>query len=175
MNNKSKIVYAGAVLALTLSLGACDPAAKTETEVSTKEDSTTSLKENTATEILEEDSATASTEMVTEGNTKRPKYLPADFPLPDDVEIETSHSRQTEGKKSVLLIIRTKEDMATITSMYTTYFEQRQLENAAETIDDKNIIIQGESPSNSEYWSMIGGILASMDGVIELTITWEEL
>ena len=173
--NKSTVIYGGMALALVLSLGGCDPAAKTETEAFDQEGITKKLEETTKTEVLEEDSATASTEMVTEGNAKRPKYLPADFPLPDDVEIETSHSQQSEGKKSVLLIIHTKEDMETITSMYTTYFEAQKLEDAAQTIDAKNIIIQGESPTNSEYWSMIGGSLASTEGVIELTITWQEL
>lgn len=173
---KLKLIYGGIVLALILPLGACDPVAKTETKISDQEDIAENVEETTQTEVSKkDDSASLTTENLIESKAELPKYLPTDFPLPDDAEIETSHSQQSEGKKSVLLIIHTKEDMETITSMYTTYFEAQKLEDAAQTIDAKNIIIQGESPTNSEYWSMIGGSLASTEGVIELTITWQEL
>lgn len=178
MRNTSALglIYKGVGLLLVLALAACDPVAKTETQVSDKDDNTENLEQNTETQVLKKENRdTSSTESITEGNTKLPKYLPEDFPLPDDVEIKMSNSGQNEGKKSVLLIIRTKESMETITSMYTNYFEQRKLEDSAQTIDDKNIIIQGESLTNSEYWSMIGGKVADTDGVIELIIKWEEL
>ncbi|MED1722971.1 hypothetical protein [Brevibacillus parabrevis] len=47
--------------------------------------------------------------------------------------------------------------------------------NDAQTIDDKNIIIQGQDQEKNTSWSMIGGTLSSQEGVIELTITWGEL
>ena len=154
--NKLKLIYSVMGLALALSLGGCDPAPETEV-------------------LIEQDNDTSASEMATEQNSKLPKDLPEDFPWPDDVEITMSISGQDKGKKYVLLMIRTKEDMGTITSMYTTYLEGRKLEDAAQTLDAKNIIIQGESPTNSEYWSIIGGTLASEEGVIKLTINWEEL
>lgn len=178
--SKSKLIYGGIAFSFALSLAACAP----ETEAVSQEDTTGNVElasekvdEKTAeVEVLEQqDSPNSSTETVTKANAKLPAYLPADFPVPDDVEITMSNSGQDEGKKSVLLIIRTKEDIDTVTSMYTTYLEGRKLEDAAQTLDAKNIIIQGESPTNSEYWSMIGGSLASEEGVVELTINWEEL
>lgn len=104
-----------------------------------------------------------------------PEYLPKDFPLPQDAEISTSHSSETDGKKSVLLIFSTKESMSTVTKLYKDYFNGLKLENAAQTIDDKNIIIQGEDAVNHHGWSMLGGLLAGQDGVVQLTVTWAEL
>ena len=173
---KLRVIYAGVAVALVLSLVACEPTTQTKIEASDKEDVTKNLETTTkAQDLKEENSDVSPTESATEKNVKLPKYLPTDFPLPDDVEITTSNSEQNEGKKSVLLIIRTKKDMETITSMYTTYHEGRKLEDASQTIDSKNIVIQGKSPTHSENWSLIGGNLASMDGVTELVITWEEL
>lgn len=179
--NRLKVTYSATALALVLALGACSPKVETEaeavTEAKTSEQEvvTGSLEENTETEVVEENSATASSEIVTKGNARLPKYLPADFPLPDDAEIETSRFEQNEGKKSVLLIMRTKEDMVTITSMYTTYIDTRNLEDATEITSADSITIRGESPTNSESWAIIGGSSDSMDGVIDLTIRWEEL
>ncbi|GIP58288.1 hypothetical protein MKX50_01530 [Paenibacillus sp. FSL W8-0186] len=106
---------------------------------------------------------------------QRPEYLPADFPLPDDVKISTSHSEIKDGKKSVLLIFSTEEDMATITKLYKDYFKSQNLDDSGQTIGDKNIIIQGDNPDKNESWSMIGGRLSSNEGVIELNVTWTEL
>lgn len=47
--------------------------------------------------------------------------------------------------------------------------------NDAQTIDDKNIIIQGQDQEKNTSWSMIGGPLGSQEGAIELTVTWGEL
>ncbi|MEK3745553.1 hypothetical protein NST23_23060 [Brevibacillus sp. FSL K6-0770] len=46
--------------------------------------------------------------------------------------------------------------------------------NDAQTIDDKNIIIQGQDQEKNTSWSMIDGPLSSQEGVIELTVTWGE-
>ncbi|WP_391574350.1 hypothetical protein [Cohnella sp.] len=108
-------------------------------------------------------------------NAKMPEYLPADFPLPKDAKINTSHSQLTEGKKSALLIFTTEESMATVTEMYTEYFKKQSLGDSVQTIDDKNIIIQGDNLDKKESWSLIGGALASLEGVVELTVTWSEL
>lgn len=178
MNNttRSKIFYGVTAFSLIFALSACSPVAENETATADKDVTTKNLDETPKTDILVKDeNATLSTDTVTQSDTELPKYLPADFPLPKDVEIVTSHSEQSEGKKSALLIIRTKEDMETIISRYKSYFQSRKLEEAAETIDDKNIIIEGESPTNSEYWSMIGGKLTNSEGVIELTISWTQL
>ncbi|GIP34871.1 hypothetical protein [Paenibacillus sp. J2TS4] len=52
-------------------------------------------------------------------------------------------------------------------------FDERN--DAAQTIDNKNIIIQGDRKMNKDSWSVIGGLLTNSDGVIELTVTWSEL
>ncbi|MBD2865695.1 hypothetical protein [Paenibacillus oceani] len=109
------------------------------------------------------------------GKENMPEYLPADFPLPKDAEIETSHSGINDGRKSALLVFTTKESMSSVTKLYKDYFKTQNLADAAQTIDDKNIIIQGENKTKKQSWSMIGGVLASKDGVIELTVTWSEL
>ncbi|WP_019640287.1 hypothetical protein [Paenibacillus fonticola] len=123
----------------------------------------------------------ATAEVQTEENSnekadeKRPEYLPADFPIPDDAKISTSQSDITDGKKSALLIFSTEEDMETITKLYKDYFNKQNLDDSAQTIDDKNIIIRGDNPEKKESWSMIGGLLSSSEGVIELNVTWTEL
>ena len=106
---------------------------------------------------------------------KRPEYLPADFPLPADAQISTSHSGLADGKKSALLIFTTKESMSAVTEMYTEYFKKQNLDESAQTIDDKNIIIQGDNLDKNESWSLIGGALASSEGVVELNVTSAEL
>ncbi|GAA0135118.1 hypothetical protein YSY43_19580 [Paenibacillus sp. YSY-4.3] len=65
--------------------------------------------------------------------------------------------------------------MVTITKLYKEYFKTQNLDDSGQTIDDKNIIIQGDNPDKNESWSMIGGRLSSSEGVIELNVTWTEL
>lgn len=105
----------------------------------------------------------------------RPEYLPADFPLPDDAKISTSHSEINDGKKSALLIFSTEEDMATITKLYKDYFKTQNLDDSGQTLDEKNIVIQGDNPEKNEGWSVIGGLLSTQEGIIELNVTWTEL
>lgn len=178
--SKLKWIYGGIALMLVITLGACNSVVKTGTEASEKGKLTEDLEENPVTgDSIEENTDISSKEDSTEEKMVSPldlpKYLPADFPLPDDAEILLSNSEENDGKKYVFLTVRSKQNMDAITSLYTTYFEKRKLEDDAQTIDDKNIIIQGESPTYSEYWSLIGGLLTDSDGVIELVITWEEL
>lgn len=101
--------------------------------------------------------------------------LPQDFPLPEDAKLGTTHSETKDGKKSVMLIFTTKEDMATIISLYKEYFKTQGLDDSDMTIDDRNIIIQGDNMEKKESWSLIGGPLTEPEGVIELTLTWMEL
>lgn len=101
--------------------------------------------------------------------------LPQDFPLPEDAKLGTTHSETEDGKKSVMLIFTTKEDMATIISLYKEYFKTQGLDDSDMTIDDRNIIIQGDNMEKKESWSLIGGPLTEPEGVIELTLTWMEL
>lgn len=79
-----------------------------------------------------------------------------------------------DGKKSVLLIFSTKESMPAVTKLYKDYFKTQNLSDAGQTIDDKNIIIQGGNIEKKQSWSMIGGPLSGQEGVIELTVTWAE-
>ncbi|MNZ92868.1 hypothetical protein D3C78_1119110 [compost metagenome] len=108
-------------------------------------------------------------------NQARPEYLPADFPLPQDAKISTSNSVLNDGKKSVLLVFSTHESMSDVTKLYKDYFKTQNLDESSQTIDDKNIIIQGENTEKNESWSMIGGVLSSSEGFIELTVTWSEM
>ncbi|RAV15303.1 hypothetical protein [Paenibacillus contaminans] len=43
------------------------------------------------------------------------EFLPADFLLPKDSAISTSHSETNDGKKSVLLVFMTNESMPSVT------------------------------------------------------------
>ncbi|AIQ48688.1 hypothetical protein R70723_24350 [Paenibacillus sp. FSL R7-0273] len=104
-----------------------------------------------------------------------PEHLPGDFPLPEDAVISVSHSEENEGKKATLLIFRTKEGMESVTKRYKDYFADKLGDNAVQTIDEKNLIIQGNSPDNTQIWSVIGGALTAEPGVVELNITWSEL
>lgn len=105
----------------------------------------------------------------------RPEYLPADFPLPKDVKVQTSSAAENGGKKSLLFIFTTTEDMASVTKMYKDYFGTQNLTDTSQTIDEKNLIIQGTNTGKQEEWSLIGGPLTSQKGVIELTLNWSEL
>jgi len=80
-----------------------------------------------------------------------------------------------DSNKSVLLVFTTKESMSTVTKLYKDYFKTQNLAEDTQTIDDKNIIIQGDNQASKQSWSMIGGLLSSQEGVIELTVTWSGL
>ncbi|WOV83801.1 hypothetical protein PGH26_13095 [Sporosarcina jeotgali] len=174
-----RLIIGGVALGAAFMLSACSSNELSETEAFQKEKSAEGLAEASETDASKEKENTSSNANSTDGNgeaaSNLPKYLPEDFPLPSDAEISHIHSEQTDGKKYVYFRIRSKESMDSVTSMYTNYFEKRKLEDAAQTIDQRNIIIQGESPTYSEYWSMIGGALTDSGGVIELTVSWEEL
>ncbi|WNS45826.1 hypothetical protein [Paenibacillus sp. MMS20-IR301] len=104
-----------------------------------------------------------------------PDNLPADFPLPEDAVISLSHSEDNEGRKAALLIFTTKESMDSVSKLYKDYLSSRLGSDSAQTIDDKNLIIQGTTKDNKQSWSIIGGSLASQEGVIELNVTWAEM
>ncbi|WP_217593097.1 hypothetical protein [Cohnella sp. GbtcB17] len=112
---------------------------------------------------------------VDSGSTERPSFLPDRFPLPEDADIRTSHQETTDGKRSVLLIFATKKNMNEVSALYKDYFDAELGENAVQTVDDKNLIIQGNGKSKKEAWSLIGGPLAAEEGVVELTLTWTEV
>ncbi|WP_410768521.1 hypothetical protein [Fontibacillus sp. BL9] len=104
---------------------------------------------------------------------QKPEHLPSDFPLPADADIRTSHSAAADGKKSVMMVFATKESMETVSGMYREFFRSQNISEDGQTLDDRNLIIQGEN--DKESWSLIGGPLSSEEGVIELTLTWTEL
>lgn len=104
-----------------------------------------------------------------------PENLPGDFPLPEDAVISVSHSEENEGKKAALLIFKTNESMESVTKTYKDYFADKLGSEAVQTIDEKNLIIQGNSPDNTQVWSVIGGELSAEPGMVELNITWSEL
>jgi hypothetical protein len=166
-------------LALIMVIGACSNAGVTDNSPTAasseplQTEATNSSNHNTETDAPV--SSPTNAEPAESVDHDMPEYLPQDFPLPQDAEISTSHSSETDGKKAVLLIFSTKESMATVTKLYKDYFNGLKLENAAQTIDDKNIIIQGEDAVNHHGWSMLGGLLAGQDGVVQLTVTWAEL
>lgn len=105
--------------------------------------------------------------------TERPNYLPKDFPLPEDAEITTSHSQQNDGKKSILLIFKSQEKLDKLAKTYRQYFLDQGVTDTAETIDQKNLIIQGDT--DAESWSLIGGVLSTQEDTVELTLNWSEL
>lgn len=105
---------------------------------------------------------------------QKPDELPTDYPMPADAIITNSHSETNDGKKSVLLTYTTKESLADISALYRDYFQKRKLKDAAITNDERNLIIQGTTEDGKEKWSLIGGSLASQEGVVDLTLTWAE-
>ncbi len=140
---------------LTLTLGACS-----------SKDSANSAQEN------QSNLTTAEAEGA-DSSGQRPEHLPKDFPLPDDAVITTSHSEQNDGKKSALMIFTSQEKLDKLAEMYKDYFREQGIDDAVETIDEKNLIIQGDSADES--WSLIGGALSAQEGTNELTLTWTEL
>lgn len=140
--------------ALTLALGACS-----------SNNAADSAQDNQSNSTVQAEG--------TEPQGQRPEHLPQDFPLPDDAVITTSHSEENDGKKSALLIFTSQEKLDRLAEMYKEYFQKQGIEDATETIDEKNLIIQGDTATES--WSLIGGALSAQEGTIELTLTWSEL
>ncbi|RAU92605.1 hypothetical protein [Paenibacillus sp. YN15] len=160
---QSPLILTAALLASALMLSACGNEKETQ-PVSASPGAATAAAGLPA-------SASAMTKAGTEA---LPENLPKDFPLPADASISTSHSGTADGKKSALLVFTTKESMETVIKLYKDYFNAKLGSDAAQTIDDKNLIIQGNTKDNKQSWSVIGGRLASREGVIELTVTWAE-
>lgn len=122
----------------------------------------------------EADSEAGGDNAAAEGTQELPDVLPTDFPMPDDAHIQLANSGDNDGKKTAMVIYTTEQDMKTVSKMYKDYFEAKKLTDAGQTLDDKNIIIQGTDPETKQQWSLIGGALASKEGTIELTLTWAE-
>ncbi|WP_340399111.1 hypothetical protein [Paenibacillus sp. FSL H8-0079] len=192
MMKKKKVLMACAALAMVVALSACSSAAdeptgdteKVDTEVSsgTGEQATNEgTSEATTSGVTETEGTTApadsdsdSSEQAAAGNSELPENLPSDFPLPEDATIRLANSGENEGKQSAMVIFSTEQDMKTVSQLYKDYFNAKKLTDAGQTIDDKNIIIQGTDPETQDVWSLIGGTLAGQEGVIELTLTWTE-
>ncbi|MHA7964127.1 hypothetical protein ACX93W_08270 [Paenibacillus sp. CAU 1782] len=163
---KKPILYMMSTAALAVMLSACSGnAGDSATPASTSEP--TSQPSAVSTEPVQETG---------NENVKLPEHLPSDFPIPTDAVIDTSQSFQEDGKKGAMLILKSEQDMDGIVKMYKDYFDSLPLNDGVQTIDDRNIIIQGEDSAKGHSWSIIGGKLASSDDkIIELTITWSEL
>jgi hypothetical protein len=191
MVKRRKYVLACAALAMMVALSACSSAAdepsdteKVDTEVTsgTGEQATNEgASEATTSAVTETEGTTAPTdsdsdrgEEATAGTNELPENLPSDFPLPEDATIRLANSGENEGKQSAMVIFSTEQDMKTVSQLYKDYFNAKKLTDAGQTIDDKNIIIQGTDPETQDVWSLIGGTLAGQEGVIELTLTWTE-
>ncbi|WP_336765082.1 hypothetical protein [Paenibacillus sp. USHLN196] len=189
---KKKVLLACAALAMVVALSACSSAAdeptgdteKVDTEVSsgTAEQATNEeTSEATSSRVTETEGTTTpadsdsdSGEQAAAGTNELPDNLPSDFPLPEDATIRLANSGENEGKQSAMVIFSTEQDMKTVSQLYKDYFNAKKLMDAGQTIDDKNIIIQGTDPDTQDVWSLIGGTLAGQEGVIELTLTWTE-
>ncbi|MEO2257491.1 hypothetical protein ABGV43_11395 [Paenibacillus amylolyticus] len=195
MVKRRNYLYACAALAMMVALSACSSAAdeptgdteKVDTEVSsgTGEQATnegaSGASEATTSAVTETEGTTApadsdsdSGEEAAAGTNELPENLPSDFPLPEDATIRLANSGENEGKQSAMVIFSTEQDMKTVSELYKDYFNAKKLTDAGQTIDDKNIIIQGTDPETQDVWSLIGGALASQEGVIELTLSWTE-
>lgn len=192
MVKRRKYVLACAALAMMVALSACSSAAdeptgdteKVDTEVTsgTGEQATNEgASEATTSAVTETEGTTAPTdsdsergEEATAGTNELPENLPSDFPLLEDATIRLANSGENEGKQSAMVIFSTEQDMKTVSQLYKDYFNAKKLTDAGQTIDDKNIIIQGTDPETQDVWSLIGGTLAGQEGVIELTLTWTE-
>ncbi|WP_339166770.1 hypothetical protein MKX75_21610 [Paenibacillus sp. FSL R5-0341] len=192
MVKRRNYVIVCAALAMMVALSACSSAAdeptgdteKVDTEVSsgTGEQATNEgASEATTSTVTETEGTTAPTdsdsdrgEEATAGTNELPENLPSDFPLPEDATIRLANSGENEGKQSAMVIFSTEQDMKTVSQLYKDYFNAKKLTDAGQTIDDKNIIIQGTDPETQDVWSLIGGTLAGQEGVIELTLTWTE-
>ncbi|MEK4077389.1 hypothetical protein MHI01_26525 [Paenibacillus sp. FSL M7-0656] len=192
MVKRRKYVLACAALAMMVALSACSSAAdeptgdteKVDTEVTsgTGEQATNEgASEATTSAVTETEGTTAPTdsdsergEEATAGTNELPENLPSDFPLPEDATIRLANSGENEGNQSAMVIFSTEQDMKTVSQLYKDYFNAKKLTDAGQTIDDKNIIIQGTDPETQDAWSLIGGTLAGQEGVIELTLTWTE-
>ncbi|WP_419889650.1 hypothetical protein [Paenibacillus xylanexedens] len=158
MVKRRNYVLACAALAMMVALSACSSAAD----------------EPSDTEKVDAEVSSGTGEQATAGTNELPENLPSDFPLPEDATIRLANSGENDGKQSAMVIFSTEQDMKTVSQLYKDYFNAKKLTDAGQTIDDKNIIIQGTDPETQDVWSLIGGTLAGQEGVIELTLTWTE-
>ncbi|MBU5353966.1 hypothetical protein ACN9MH_21620 [Paenibacillus silvae] len=187
MVKKKTYVLACAALAMMVALSACSSAAdqpKNESEQVNSEASSGTADPVVTENTNETDTETVSTPAASEASTDpgqtvaaedMPENLPKDFPLPEDAKVTTATSTESDGKKSVMLIFTTEQDMKTISKLYKDYFTSKKLKDSGQIMDEKNIVIQGTEPDEKQSWSLIGGTTASKEGVIELTLTWSEV
>ncbi|WP_340023027.1 hypothetical protein MHI24_28995 [Paenibacillus sp. FSL K6-1096] len=110
------------------------------------------------------------------GSLDMPEELPKDFPMPENVtETVLSTTAKNEGKTSVMLIYRTSDSMEAVTKLYDDYLSAQMGDQSVKTIDAKNLIIQGKTKDNKHSWSVIGGPLASQEGIVEVNVIWSEI
>ncbi|WP_018887574.1 hypothetical protein [Paenibacillus massiliensis] len=178
IKNKKQLVLTCATLTLMTILSACSTQAAQESGDSNNTVSNGSnvpAAESIADTSKASTSAAKPAEAEVNQNKQLPENMPADFPLPADAKIELAQSGEQGGKKSVMIIFTTPEDLKAVSDMYKDYFATKAMTDAVETIDEKNIIIQGTDTEAHEKWSLIGGVMASKDGSVELTMTWSEI
>ncbi|GBF74603.1 hypothetical protein PA598K_02960 [Paenibacillus sp. 598K] len=166
---------AGVALALMVALSACGNSDQAPEE---KPDNTAPATNEQGTGNVDPDKnqndpANNSSNADPETSSELPANLPSDFPLPEDAKVTTATSGENEGKKNAMIIFTTEQDMKQVTSLYKKYFESK-LSSDSQLIDEKNIVFQGTDTETGDSWSMIGGLMASQEGVIELTVTWAE-
>ncbi|MEK3904074.1 hypothetical protein [Paenibacillus sp. FSL R7-0179] len=119
---------------------------------------------------------TAGSNETASGSADLPKFLPEDFPMPNNVtETILSNAEENEGKKSALLVFRTTDSMESVTKLYDDYLASKLGDQSVKTIDPKNLIIQGKTKDGKQSWSIIGGPLASKEGTVELNVIWSEI
>ncbi len=106
-------------------------------------------------------------------SSKRPQNLPSDFPLPADFKTTHLDDASSGGKKSVLLIYKTKEDVKKLNELYSDYLKKRNYSDVLNASTDSSVSLVGDSTTESSMIS--SGSERDADGYIEVTINWREL
>lgn len=106
-------------------------------------------------------------------SSKRPQHLPSDFPLPADFKTTHLNDTSSGGKKSVLMIYKTKEDAKKLNELYSDYLKKRSYADVLNASNESSISLMGESATESSMIS--SGSERDAEGYIEVTINWSEL
>jgi len=101
------------------------------------------------------------------------KYLPTDFPFPQDAKQVSLVENSVDNKKQVSLVYSTKSNLLELGNTYKNYYLGKNVTQNSETIEEKNLSIVA-SKDNDFMVSISSSSMANQAGTYEISVVWKQ-
>ncbi|ANY68440.1 hypothetical protein BBD42_19655 [Paenibacillus sp. BIHB 4019] len=102
---------------------------------------------------------------------QRPKYLPADFPIPKDAKIKETVENNRDNKKSVYFVYETKNGLDSLGVSYKAYFQTKELTDTSEDVNSNSLTMVGKKGDDLAV-TITGAPDRDKEGYYEITVVW---